>query len=371
MITTHYPWHEYLLLLVEREITWLRRYILSYSERKFAIFATGHYGQAFFYWLKDELGKEVDVFIDNNPSLCGEIVCGKRVLYKPWENDPEFCKDYFVLISSSDTNYHQISEQLSEVGVPVLSSDAFCVANIWDRCKAVVQNLDNDISKVSYLALIWYWSTYDSQFIQTIGDVYFAAKEFTSPFIDIVVDAGAHVGDTTEEYLKKSLGTCKVYAFEPDEVVLRALNARANRLNTEYPPPPGDCTHDLVTIVTAGVSDNSGYVSFTQPGKGHSSYICSFNKSGGNVKVFSLDDYFSDKDFPTIIKADVEGAELDMLKGSAGIIKSRRPKLAISIYHSPIDCVKIPEYILRLNNGYRMEVRNHRASYHDTILYCW
>jgi len=60
-----------------------------------------------------------------------------------------------------------------------------------------------------------------------------------------------------------------------------------------------------------------------------------------------------------------------MLSGAKEIIKTHKPKLAISIYHSVKDFVEIPRYILNLNTAYRMAVCSHGDVLFDTILYCY
>ena len=92
---------------------------------------------------------------------------------------------------------------------------------------------------------------------------------------------------------------------------------------------------------------------------------------GSEVKLYSLDDYFSDKEKPSIIKADIEGSELNMLQGAKEIITDYKPKFALSLYHNPSDIVLMPELIKQFNNGYNFAVRTHSPNFEDTLLYCY
>jgi FkbM family methyltransferase len=129
-------------------------------------------------------------------------------------------------------------------------------------------------------------------------------------------------------------------------------------------------TDQSLVIVPACVSDVTGNISFLHSNKANS-HVDEISDLTIKVNTYALDDYFADKQMPTLIKADIEGTELSMLSGAVKIIKNGKPKLAISIYHSPADCVKIPEFISNLNCGYHMQVRNHSEYCGDTVLYCY
>jgi len=66
---------------------------------------------------------------------------------------------------------------------------------------------------------------------------------------------------------------------------------------------------------------------------------------------------------------DVEGTELEVLKGSEATIKRYRPKLAISVYHKPMDYIDIPLYIKSLVPEYKMYLRHYTSFDGDTVLY--
>ncbi len=72
---------------------------------------------------------------------------------------------------------------------------------------------------------------------------------------------------------------------------------------------------------------------------------------------------------PTFINMDVEGVELEALKGAEMLIKENKPDLAISVYHGPHDIWDIPLYIDNLQLGYEFHLRNYTSFVGDTVLY--
>lgn len=68
---------------------------------------------------------------------------------------------------------------------------------------------------------------------------------------------------------------------------------------------------------------------------------------------------------------DIEGAELDCLKGAEKLIKTLKPKLAICLYHKPMDLFTIPLYLKSIVPQYRFKLRQHHHPIFDTVLYAF
>jgi hypothetical protein len=61
----------------------------------------------------------------------------------------------------------------------------------------------------------------------------------------------------------------------------------------------------------------------------------------------------------TVIKMDIEGAELKALEGARNIISEQMPVLAICAYHKREDLVEIPAFIKTVTSDYQLYLRKY------------
>lgn len=178
---------------------------------------------------------------------------------------------------------------------------------------------------------------------------------------EIFVDAGAFVGDTLETFLSESGSKYGHYhAFEPDTLnyeKLRAFCADKPNISTY---PKGLFSRDgQLTFVTSG-SDSSRFTNETDAPLSTGNVVDS-------VDICALD---TTVDGPvSYIKMDIEGAELEALKGAEQTIRTHKPKLAICIYHKIHDIWEIPLYIHAIQPAYDLFIRHHSINQHETVLY--
>lgn len=183
---------------------------------------------------------------------------------------------------------------------------------------------------------------------------------------DTVIEAGACWGDTSLFFAGKAGNSGKVYAFEFEENNIKVLNDNLN-LN------PGISRN--IELVRNAVWYRSGEVfTFTKGGPG----TTIANQSGGgkfSVVSISIDDFVKERNLASVdfIKMDIEGAELNALKGAAETIKTFRPKLAISLYHKFRDFYLIPIYLKELsdkyNLGYKFYLDHFTIYSEETVLF--
>lgn len=169
---------------------------------------------------------------------------------------------------------------------------------------------------------------------------------------EVFVDAGCYNLVTSKE-LYKIHGGVTAYAFEMDPVNYRKCEKIKQMEKLDW-----------VKIFPYGLYSSRRKLLFT-PGELGSSAI----DSSGNeyAEVAALDEIISEK--ITFIKMDIEGSELEALKGAKNTIIRNKPKLAICIYHKMSDMYEIPLYIYSLRPDYKFYVRHYTTYACETVLY--
>ena len=176
----------------------------------------------------------------------------------------------------------------------------------------------------------------------------------------VVVDVGAHIGDYTYSLCKAVAPGGHVIAVEPLPNLARSL-ARATEklrlpvtvLNCALSAQPGEA--ELRVPLNDGMED-FGFATLVP------------RVTGGKVirvELKTLDDVCSDvKGKISFIKIDVEGHELDVLRGGGAVIKKHRPILLIEIEqrHSPVPIKETFDHVLSL--GYRGEFLEADKTHH-------
>jgi len=147
----------------------------------------------------------------------------------------------------------------------------------------------------------------------------------------------------------------KLYAFEPD---VDNFKKCLKRMETEHLPE--------IVMLPYGTWSSNTELHFNATASACSN-IC--GESGTLIKTAAIDDIVADGDKITFIKMDVEGAELESLKGAQKIIKRDKPKLAICIYHKPEDMVTLPLYIRSLVPEYKFYLRSYSNGENEVVLY--
>jgi FkbM family methyltransferase len=174
---------------------------------------------------------------------------------------------------------------------------------------------------------------------------------------DHVIDGGACLGDSAVVFANAVGPKGKVYAFDPVQEHIQVVehNARQNPALQIQPMPFGlsdvDVFEDPISLET---------------------YAPGFRCDGKSVPLASIDSLVGSGAIARVdfIKFDIEGSELNALKGATSTIHKYRPKLAISIYHKPNDLFEIPIYLNNTFPFYRMYLDHYSIHSEETVCYC-
>ena len=285
------------------------------KNKKLILFGAGSWGR----WIKQAYNNyKWECFADNK--VVSDMLDGISVICA---EEMRRYADAFIIITSK-FHWKEIQAQLQEMGIP--EENYFCFGE-----------------------LIW----------QVEQPIYFDLPELEGDKQEIFIDAGGYNGETTEMFLVWAKDKCKqtsAFIFEPD---------------TESKKKCEDLFRGFenVSIIQKGLWNETGCLQFIPDGS--ESRIAMVEETVDNVNTISvaaLDDELPDKAI-TFIKMDIEGAELKALQGAEKIIRTHKPKMAISVYHKPEDIIEIPKLLLAYNSEYRFWLRHYSLSWFDTVLY--
>jgi len=179
---------------------------------------------------------------------------------------------------------------------------------------------------------------------------------------DLFVDLGASLGQFTY-HANDAMQDGRIIAFEPDPIRFEELdrnctNWQASKRNTiaALPYAVGDKTGPQSFFTTQSNVSGGMFARDVDP---------KYNFEEISVEGTTLDTLFVD-DHPNLIKIDVEGAELRVLRGATKILSAGKSKLLLEL-HSFVD----PNGQKSANEvkGYLQDFGYGRRNFHDRNLF--
>lgn len=228
------------------------------------------------------------------------------------------------------------------------------------RIKRICAHLSDDESKKTYQKVIKFCQrrlnrdrpheTYPQYFIPELQENMSEAEIF--------VDGGGYTGDTYRNFIEWSHNKYAGYVFfEPSIRNLRKFEKTVN--------------DKRISFHNEGLWNEEAKLYFSGGVSGGERIIQEPTDKDGNavpIKVTAID-VVPECENATFIKMDIEGAEMNALLGGINTIKRNRPKLAISIYHSNEDMLRIPEWCINNLENYHFYIRHHHYLPGDTVFY--
>ena len=167
---------------------------------------------------------------------------------------------------------------------------------------------------------------------------------------------GAYLGETAIRFSIAVGKHGRVYSFDPVIEHIQIINHNRRKNNLEN-----------IDILPYGLSNKK----HTSPPVTIGKIDGSFNSSRSEIPSVKLDDCIDGHIVTKVdfIKLDIEGEELNALRGSENTIRKFKPKLAISVYHKPEDLYTISKWIENLNLGYKFFIDHHTTIMYESVLY--
>ncbi len=174
---------------------------------------------------------------------------------------------------------------------------------------------------------------------------------------EIIVDAGGYDATTALEFANWTDNKYqKIYTFEPNQndCALCEENIKKSGLKNIILIKKGTWSEETELYFSDNAISSGGR----------------FQEADSAIRlpVTTIDNIVLDEKV-TLIKMDIEGSELQALRGAQKTIKRNLPRLAICIYHKEQDLYEIPQYILSLSDKYRFYIRHYASNYWETVLY--
>lgn len=159
-----------------------------------------------------------------------------------------------------------------------------------------------------------------------VKDVNRYEKFYTVSPGDVVIDAGANEGILSVIYSQKVKENGKIFSFEPD-----CQNVEAFKVTVSLNPTPSN-----IELIEKGIWFKNMELKFHEGGNVASSiYYEGENFITKNIQVVSIDEFVMDQNIQKLdfVKMDIEGAEIEAVRGAVNSLKTLNPNFAIASYH--------------------------------------
>ncbi len=362
-------------------------FLATIRERPIICCGTGHWAQDF---LRNASGLNVIALVDD--AFGGRDILGlpcvdtNELLRLAVDRPDAIC----INTGHSDAGYSHFERLGSEFGLRMLdylqTVRAYglktdirvgdwlspIVARI-DEFLAVGERLADSLSVETLYSVLLYHLETDREHLLSVNRpgeaTYFRSGLFEVRERETYVDCGAFDGDSVQQFIRAAKGRFHaIHAFEPDPQNFPRLADWLQR-ESRY------SYAQRITLHQRAVGSASGTIALTSTGDAGACVPLAREAAAlpgvprSMVEIVTLDHTITEP--ISLLKLDVEGHELEILRGALKHLQNDRPRLAICAYHLPGDLVDLPRFVEGLDAGYRIGLRHHSGTRYDTVLYAF
>lgn len=340
----------------------------------YILFGSGYLGRTALAGFR-RAGIEPIAFTNNDSRTWNTKIQGLRVI-SPEEAVQQY-KGKAAFVVRIYTN-EPVHKQLREMGIAPVSYPriAWSYPNamlpdfslelpnkIFSQAEQVRKALElagDDASRAEYIGQIEWRTTLNSQVLPPYvpnKEIYYGPNIYQLSYDEVFVDCGAFDGDSIRTFIQRRNDVFKaIIGVEADPGNFARLKDYVSTLSEDMREKIWVLQNAVGTLRETAFFDASGTLD------------SAFGSGSFQVEVIPLDEAFSDL-VPTLIKMDIEGAELDALKGAENIIKQHAPVLAICAYHRQEDIWKIPLYLHGIQPQYKFFFRRYSTDCWEQVCY--
>jgi FkbM family methyltransferase len=239
-----------------------------------------------------------------------------------------------------------------------LTSDLQIYETNYAKIREFRSILEDEDSRLEYDGILSYRITGDTASLRKprgLHKQYLAADLGTPPKNMRILELGAFQGEDLIRFIDNSYVISCGILLEPDMKNFQNLIREIRNRNIQNVIP-----------LPVGAWDETTTMRFESNGKSGSR----ISSDGDDlITVIRPDDIFYDLDF-NYIKMDIEGNELEALKGLKRIITVHAPHLAISVYHKPMDLWEIGLFLHKnFPDRYKFYLRTYGYQSFDSVLH--
>ena len=316
-------------------------------------------------WWREFLGRDIDFVCDASPDKWGKSFCGIKCISPAQLLEIEKNSAVFITLGNLPVIYPELKNKgitncylLYDNDIRFGNMPEYNLPETMEKLQLVRDMVADDRSGEvldTVLKRIFSGDSDPCLMSRIFEDrQYFVQDLISLSEKESFVDIGAYDGDTIREFLKYSKGKFEnIYALE-------LCKSNFDKL-TEY--AAGVHGAEKIHCINKGCWDSLQEVQY-----GEALSSSAIGKGALTGIVDRLDDLLAGKPV-TFIKMDIEGAEMNALRGAENIIRTRKPKMAICVYHDLRHFYEVPLYLKSLVPEYKIYFRHHTKSCYETVCY--